>query len=466
MKTTFVSALTLLAFAALPAQAQVRELTLDRAIELGLEHSPDLRMGHAEVEKAHAESWSSLGNMGPKLSVEAGIQYWDKATDVSFIDANAGGLNQAALAADLVKFGQAYPALGGLFGGLMSGLSTPTRVQEQLTGSVSLQVVQPLTPLYSMVSLYKMNQLGEEAAELGQEGTKTTVRFKVAEAFFRVLAAQRMVEVAQKAVEQVEGHIKTARSYYEAGIVGKEDVLRAEAALARAKDGLNQALSGTALARAALNIQVGLPASEATQPTGNYPDNPPEVKVTMEQATERAVAARSELRTLEKRVDMADAGREAQIGTMIPTIAALARYSHNEGSSFQRKDSVFVGAQLQWTFWEWGASYYKLRSIEADQHKATEGLQAARDGITLDVTKAYLDLRQARSSIDMNRSAVQASEEALRVVTKKYEASTATSVEILDAQSSLTQSRAGYEVALFTYYTALANLERAVGSSL
>ena len=116
MKTTFVSALTLLAFAALPAQAQVRELTLDRAIELGLEHSPDLRMGHAEVEKAHAESWSSLGNMGPKLSVEAGIQYWDKATDVSFIDANAGGLNQAALAADLgCDIDQNPPEFGGVW---------------------------------------------------------------------------------------------------------------------------------------------------------------------------------------------------------------------------------------------------------------------------------------------------------------------------------------------------------------
>jgi outer membrane protein TolC len=463
----FVAAFAVVALAA-PAVAQVRPLGLDEAIRMGLDHSPDMRMGQADVDKADAEEWSALGAMGPRLSIEAGIQYWDDATDVSFIDAGTMTIDPVKLQNEIGTLlpPATFPETNKLFGSLATLTGSTMRVQDRTTGSVVLQAVQPITPLYSLASLYKLSQAGREVAELAQKGTAETVRFRVSEAFFRVLSAQKMIEVAQKAVEQVEGHLKTARSFHAAGIVGKDDVLRAEAALARVKDGLNQAMSGTALARAALNVTIGLPPSEPTQPAGTYPDNPPEIKASLEECVEKALQARSEIRGVEKRVEMASAGRHAQIGQMLPTIAAVFRYSHNEGSQFQRADSWFIGGQLTWTFWEWGATYHKVKSVEADLQKATEGLGMARDGVTLDVTKAYLDLKQARSSIDMNRAAVEASEEALRVVTKKYEASTATSVEVLDGQSALTQARAAYEVALFSYYTSLANLRRAVGQEL
>lgn len=451
---------------AIDVTAQVRPITLDEAIRMALEHSAELKMSRADVDKASAETWSSLGALGPRLSIEAGIQYWDSPTDVSFVETGAMAVDPVKLQQELGTLLAPFPETQKLFGSFASLMGSQTRVQERTTGSVALQAVQPLTPLYSLISLYKMNRASHEAAEITAEGVAQTVRFRVAEAFFRFLSAQRMVEVAQKAVEQVEGHLKTARSFYEAGLVGKDDVLRAESALARVKDSLSQAMSGTALARAAFNVLIGLPRDEPTQPMGSFSEELPEVKATLEECIEKALENRAELRATQKRVEMASAGRHAQIGQMLPTIAAVFRYSHNEGSTFQRADTYFIGGQLTWTFWEWGATYHKVKSVEADLAKAVEGLGLARDSITLDVTKAYLDLKQARSSIEANRVAIQASEEALRVVTKRYDASTATSVEVLDAQSALTQARAAYEVALYNYYTALANLKRAVGTDL
>ena len=86
-----------------------------------------------------------------------------------------------------------------------------------------------------------------------------------------------------------------------------------------------------------------------------------------------------------------------------------------------------------------------------------------RDAVALDVKKSWLDLKTSLSSIATWRKGIESSEENVRVVTKKYEAATATSVEVLDAQSSLTQSQSHYHVALAAYYTALANLRRAMG---
>ena len=445
--TLAILALTAIAF---PATAQVREVRLDEAVQMGIDHAPDLRLGGRDAEKAHAESWSALGAMGPRLSTDGGVQYWDKATSVdiagSFLSILPAGM-MTTLGIDPSKI-------------------PPMRVQDRLTWAVNLQAVQPLTPLYPLYYLWRVNRLNEDAANITQEGNRDAVRYRVSEAFFRVLAAQRMIEVARKAVEQVEAHLKTARSFEAAGVVGRDDVLRAEAALARAQDGLNQATYGTALARAVLNVTIGLPQQTETQPVGDYPENPPAFAPTEAQVADKALAARSEVRSTEKRVLMAEAGRQAAIGAMIPTVAGVFRYGHTEGSQFQRKDAYFVGASFSWNFWEWGSSYFKVKSVEADRAKAEDARQAVHDGVVLDVAKAFMDLRNARSSIDMNRKAIEASDEALRVVTKKFEASTATTTDVLDAQGALTQARAAYQVAVFNYYTAVANLRRAAGTDL
>jgi outer membrane protein TolC len=335
-----------------------------------------------------------------------------------------------------------------------------------VTGSVALQALQPLTPLYPLYEVYRIQGFAEDAARLTLAAAREQVRFRVAEAYFRLMAATRMAEVAQAAVETVEAHLKTARAFHEAGVVGRDDVLRAETALAKTRDGLSQAKAAVALCRAALNVLVGLPVNEPTVPSAQPADPPPEVRLSEEDCVQAALSKRGEVNAMHRRVEMADAGRQAAIGQMIPTVAALIRYNHQEGSKFMKADNWFVGAALSWNFWEWGATWYKVKSAASDGDKARSGVEAVRDGITLDVKKAYLDLRTSRSSIDFAKVAIASAEENLRVVTKKYEASTATSVEVLDAQTSLTQGRIQYQIALAAYYTALANLQRAIGQEL
>jgi outer membrane protein TolC len=444
-----------LLLAAVPAGAQVREVGLEEAVRLGLEHSPELRMGKPDIDKAKDEKLSAGLAMGPRLSLDAGVQYWDQATTVEFVDSKSMSMTQEQI--DLIT------SLG--LGGLLSSLGTPLETQKRLTSSVQLQAVQPITPLYSLASLYRMQGAALEAARLDQRAKEQQVKFRIADTFFKLMSALQLTEVTQKAVEQVEAHLKTAKSFNEAGLVGRDDVLRAETMLAKVRDQNNQALSGVALARAGLSIQMGIPASTMLMPKGDYPDPPPEPSMTEEKAIERALSDRPEVDSVEQRGRMADAGYQATIGALIPTLAGLFRYTHFEGSKFQREDSYFVGAQLSWNFWDLGRDIVKMQSVGHDRDKAREALVGIRDQILLDVKKSWLDLRTARSSLDFNRMAIASAEENLRVVTRKYEASTATSVEVLDAQSALTQSRAGYAVSLYSYYTAFANLQRATAGA-
>ena len=61
-----------------------RDLSLSEAVRRGLETSPDLRMGRADLRKAEAEKAASVAGMAPRLSIESKVFYWDSATDMTF----------------------------------------------------------------------------------------------------------------------------------------------------------------------------------------------------------------------------------------------------------------------------------------------------------------------------------------------------------------------------------------------
>jgi outer membrane protein TolC len=451
----------LLAFmmGALPAAAQVRQVSLEEAVRLGLEHSPEIRMARPDVAKAEEEKLSAGLAMGPRLGIEAGIQYWDHATKVKLIDAGS-----MTLTADQIAAIQGL--LGDGFVSLLSKLGDPMETQKRVTSSFNIQAVQPLTPLYSLASLYRMQGAALEATKLEVVAKQQQVKFRIADTFFKLMSALRLTEVTQQAVEQVQAHLKTAKAYNEAGLVGRDDVLRAETMLAKIEDQHNQALSGVAMARAGLAVQMGISWSTMLMPVGDYPDPPPEISLSEEKAMDKALAQRPEFGAVEWRGRMADEGYQASIGALIPTIAGIFRYTNFRGSTFQRENSYFVGAVLTWNFFDFGRDFLKMKSVGHDVEKAREGLSGVRDQIRLDVKRAWLDMTTARSSLAYNRSAIVSADEALRVVTRKYEASTATSVEVLDAQSALNQARGGYAVALYTYYSAYANIERATGGAM
>ncbi|MFP3928804.1 MAG: TolC family protein, partial [Desulfobacteraceae bacterium] len=89
---------------------------------------------------------------------------------------------------------------------------------------------------------------------------------------------------------------------------------------------------------------------------------------------------------------------------------------------------------------------------------------AVKDGISLEIKQAYLDLFEAEKNIPTTRKAVEQAEENLRVSRERYEAQVTTSTEVLDAQALLTRARTNYYRALYSHHLAKARLLRAVGT--
>ena len=106
-----------------------------------------------------------------------------------------------------------------------------------------------------------------------------------------------------------------------------------------------------------------------------------------------------------------------------------------------------------------------------DDH-AADGLAQAKSlgcpdqgrQIELQVRTAYSDFVEARETLDSQKKVQEEAEEALREARARAEAGSGTQLDVLDAETSLTQSRTTQIQALHDYATARAKLERAIGN--
>lgn len=413
----------------LPAAA--RTVSLEEAVATALRQNQDVRSAAAEVEAADAGRRQVKGMLFPRLRVEANVLRWDKALELSV---GAPG-------------------------------SAPLVVREAWTSTASASLIQPLSGLIALLDAYELRKIGVDAASLRADIRKRDVAQQAVEAYYRARQAARLLEVSRQSIEQIEAQVRRARNLESRGVVGRNDVLRAEVAAASAKQRMLQATAALSLAQARLAFVLGGDGELAAAPLPAGTDPGP-LDLRVEDCERRADTMRPELREIDARLSQAARGVRVARAKLFPQINAVATYQHNEGLGFaQPKNAGYVGALLTWDAWDWGttpAGISEARAQEAQVLAATDKVRAA---IRLETRSAYMTALTSHAALAVGRKSVEQAEENLRIETKRYEAAAATALEVLDAETLLTQARAQQETALYDYLIARSALRKAMGES-
>ena len=433
-KITF-AALTVSLLAAHPAPAE--PMTLAKCIDVALHGNPDITSANLEVEATTAQRKSALGAYGPRLHIDAGIQRWDKP-----------------LPFDLSSLSSILPP--------NTTLPSMT-IRNQWTWSAGVTVAQPITSLWTIDEGYVLRKMGVDVAEIQRKSARRDVAFQVTEAYYRVLQAMRMAEVAQKSVENIDAQVKRAQAFFRAGTVGRNDVLRAELGLAAAKQRLIQANGGVVLARGQLARLMGLPPESPIEPADKITEAPAGPLMPPSEAERRAVSDRLEIKEIASRIDQAQAGISLAKSKMLPQVNAVANYTHSVGQTFLPTNSWFIGGTASWDIWEGGGTYYGIDEAKARLAQALSARRKAEDGIRLETRSAHVNATTAAEALTVARDAVAQAEENFRIEQKRYESGDNTSFDVLDAENQLTTARGQLQAATYDSLIAQSNLARAIG---
>lgn len=455
MKTLRILPLMCLIVAAAgPATAQ-EVVTLDQCLSAALQSHSALDQAQTAIDAAEARKNQARGHWGPSVVLDANVTIWDKATEVSFTSGGSG--------IDLTQIPAPSTPYEMIIYGMLQGFSTPTKVQDQVTGRITLSIVQPITPLWTVYKANELATLGIDVARMQKADTEQKVAFGVVTSYIGVLQAESVLRTIDESVIRITEQLDRLRKLQAQELVAPGDVLQVEVALAQAQQAQLAMRNTVSLARAALAVQVGWGISRpvtAAPLSVRMPSLPP---ASLEELCRQAEAQRVELQMVNAGLAQVDLARDMLYQDFVPSVAVLGSYVHSEGSSFQEPDSWFVGINVSWTLWEWGSSYYKFDENDAARRQVEAGYRQARDYVFLEVNKAFLDLSSALLELEAAKRSIDLAKENYRIQQAMFDADYATLTDLLDAEAALRQAESQYQVVFWKAVLARADLARAQG---
>jgi len=336
---------------------------------------------------------------------------------------------------------------------------------EEYSYEFDITGTQPLFTGWALTITRELASLGVDLAKVQKETAIQDLIVDVKQAYFGILKAKKLEEVARQAVEQLEAHLRVAQAFYEEGLIAKNELLQTEVQMAQARQDLIRATNRVEIAVSLFNnlLRRGLGEKVRIKDILDY--HP--VGLTLDECRERAELNRPEIKEVSLNVASAEKGVGLSKSSYYPTVNLIGNYQRQTAAEQyigkRDPDNWTITLRAEWTFWEWGKTRHEVASARAQLAKTEYLLQQIRDNIQLEVKEAYLYLREAEKNINVARTAVVQAEENFRMNEERYKQQVATSTDVLDAQILLTQARTNYFNALSEHNIAWARLERAMG---
>lgn len=303
-----------------------------------------------------------------------------------------------------------------------------------------------------------------EAQRLNVELLRNRVALDFVIAYLDLLEAEKRIDVADKEVQRLQSHLADATSFYEEGVITKNDLLEAQVRLSDARQRLLTARNGRDIVESRINSIMARPLRTPVRVEDVREINP--VLVELEEAWRTAEEQRLELQVLSRELRIAELDEARSRAGYFPEFFARGAYTYTENRYQLHEDnwSLLLGVNL---------NVFRGGSVKAEVQKALyrqERLGELRakliDDVRVEVETSYLDSENATEKVAVTKDAVSQADENLRIHRIRYEEGVGTATDVLDAVTLLRIAETNYDSALYDLKRARARLMFAMGIDL
>jgi len=349
-----------------------------------------------------------------------------------------------------------YPNVGPI-PGRTTKIHNPARFTTYATGSID----QPLTQQYKIGLGIRETEIGRQIAREDVRAEREKVAAEVRTAYYELVATQAGVEAAGQVVTTLEEAQRVTTRYVSEKTVLRGDALEVDARLAKAKYELVTAQNAIATQRERLNQLLGrdiaTPFRVEPMPEDDATD------LTLAAARESAIKNRPEVRQALLKEKQAEYDRRLAKAEYIPDLSLSVRYQGLDNIRVLAANVASAGFYLSWEPFDWG----RRRNTVAEKAKAVEqarnGAQETETQIAVEVGGKYRKWQETALLLKAARIQHEAAGEQFRVATNHYREQAALVRDVLQAQAQSTETEFQYQQALSSYWSALADLRRAIG---
>lgn len=406
-------------------------LTIDKAIEIALKHSPDVNISRFDFERAIERSKFQKGYALPRVDIgaTAGRQ------DLDF------------------------------------------KQEKSLNGSLLLANLSASQLIYDFGKTSGRISAANEEAKSFEANMKQFISNKillVKAGYYDVLKAKSLIRVNKKNIKLQEGQLRRATRYYENGIKTIIDVTDAKVRLTQAKLELNNAQYELRLRRAILEQTMGYvpyegqyALNESKLDLKNIAHDLPRVTTSITELERFAYEHRYELQSSRYLTESSKYIVESEKGGYLPTLSLRGEYTAQDVDKdfvdTTPKTQWQAGIDLTWNLYTGNQTDASVQEAKISSLKAASQMDDVRLLIKRQVIEASLGVQQRKDSVILSQSIANASKEKFVQAQKRYENDLSDYIELQEAQQGYISALGDLVNAYYDYYIALSQLDFAVG---
>ncbi len=404
-----------------PVPSEIKILTLDQCIALAFENNPGLQVEREKINELENDYRIAAAGLYPKITASA---YYTKNNR------------------DRV------------------GIQPIMQYTEESLEQVKLKQL-----LYDGGKTTNNGLAAAKAADAQRdsaEATRLDTVYVVSQAYYRVLETRELLRVVENSRSQREAFFKLTESYFKAGKATRLETLKAEAQLLDAERSLVQVSEALRISELILKKTIGIGVQAQITVVDGLPEafaEPGNDEILLAQMFEN----NPDLKRSAQFKEQARLSIDSASGSYLPEVSLQGSYGYRERDVGGSGDEWMAGVFLEWPLFEGGITRAQVGKARARFREVEWNDKAVRDQVQVDLRQAVADIRTALASIRASKRLVEAQDEAYKAVVEFYKRGKATYIEVLTAQTDLTQAKAAYVQAVGDYQSASARLDRVIG---
>ncbi|MFZ0584679.1 MAG: TolC family protein [Candidatus Acidiferrales bacterium] len=332
-----------------------------------------------------------------------------------------------------------------------------------------------LSPNNYTGTAYRRAGAAAAIANAEAEIAKRGLTVAVTKFYYALLDSQRKYATGQSALDTAKHFFDITQDAERVGQVAHSDVVQAEIQYRQ----LEQAFQDAQLAMESARMDLAVLLFPTMNENFSVVDDldTPVALPPFPEAEKMAGHENPELSVAMETLRSANLDVTAAKGAFLPAFFVDADYGieanafalHSE--NIENRDAgvlpnlgYFVTVGVNVPVWDWGTMRSKLHQSELKREQARAELSQAQRQLVNNLYGSYNDAMVARAAVEESRRMAELASESLRLINLRYHAGASSALEVVTAESTLTQARNSYDDAQVRYRVALATLQTVTGS--
>ena len=444
-------------FLLLSSSLFANEINFEDALKKTLTNNNELKAKKLDIETSKVNLQNTKGYELGTLTFNENIAKTNNAL-------NAFGMKLMSREAQMRDFGftimpSAYTNVGDMAPTALNYPEARTNFETKLTYEV------PLFTGYKLQNAKTMSELQIKANEAKYKFDEKQLSLEVLKAYNGAVASKYFIDATKKAKETTNSFVYLASEMFKEGFATKIDVQQAEVYDMKINSNMIEAKNQYSLAIAYLKFLTN--DHQITDVTDFK--NITSSKEDMKALQDSAISNRDDLKWMERNTKTMETKVEFEKSGNYPMIGTHLEYGYNDNQLDNlrgNKDYYTLAVGLEYKIFDGFTTSSNIEKAKIEYAKTKHYLEHMKDGLKLNVEKAYLTKQAKASVLEEKLKAQTLATDILEKSKEMYQNQLMTMSDLLLQSANEQKARAESIMAKYEFTLASAELQLAIGQEL